>query len=170
MLGQLRGGELCYFLTDSCSPWLLLYMQVAEEEHECLTLIFIFNSDQHVHACLLLPAVANGLPPHVPPLAAGASAPQSVLNLVAWLDKIIRKMCKKAVWVCDEDENVMPGNYTSISNSEYGKIVAALSNLMEWTKQVDNTADSLGHVLVHFGGGVGISVYTKLGPFNGRLV
>ncbi len=147
-------------------------MQVAEEEDDHPTLIFMFNSDQHVHACLLLPAVANGLPPHVPPLAAGASAPQSVLNLVAWLDKIIRKMCKKAVWVCDEDENVMPGNYTSLSGSEYTKIVAALTNLMDWTEQVRHSAESLGHVLVQHGGGVGNStpVYTKLGPFNGRLV
>ncbi len=110
---------------------------------------FKFNSDQHIHACMLMPAVAAGLPPHVPPLAVGASAPQSVVNLVAWLDGIIDQRCKRAVRVRDEDRNVVPGCYEAISNAEYSKIVAVLTNLVQWTTEVVTSVpvESLGPIM-----------------------
>ncbi len=123
---------------------------------------------------MLMPAVAAGLPPHVPHLAVGASAPQSVVNLVAWLDGIIDQRCKRAVRVRDEDRNVVPGCYEAISNAEYSKIVAALTNLVQWMTEVDNSVpvESLGRVAVSHGGeGVGncTMVCMKLDPLMDNL-
>ncbi len=129
---------------------------------------FCLASENDIHNCLSLPAVAL-LPPSVPALQPGTAAGvvlglgtvehQSRVNLIQWLDQIVANMpkryAKNAVKIEDAVGTVIPGSYEGIIAGECGKIVAKISALSEWMVQAVMAGTNLGRLEISYGGGVG---------------
>ena len=98
----------------------------------------------------------------------GINEAESKENLIRWMDEIVLANTSIDPRTRDTSNNIIPGRYIGLKQSECAVIQQAISSTSEWGSECVLNRISCGNFLLHQASGRGssIEVCIVLGPFQ----